>query len=164
MRDDFTIFAGTVGMGGAGIWRSPDGGKTWSVPRGSKDEMNCCALAVHPSNPSVIYAGLRNGIYRSDDHGKHFYRLESPVNAYEVWSVVVDAVDPSIVFVGCRPGRDLSYPRWRRALGKMPGRVYRRRGIWRTGQSVADGPRSERPQYRMGRGRGGRHTSQHRRR
>ena len=104
MRDDFTVFAGTVGMGGAGIWRSPDGGKTWSVPRGSKDEMNCCALAVHPSRPSVIYAGLRNGIYRSDDHGKHFYRLESPVNAYEVWSVVVDAADPDIVFAGCRPG------------------------------------------------------------
>ena len=104
MRDDFTIFAGTVGMGGAGIWRSPDGGRTWSVPRGSKDEMNCCALAVHPSRPSVIYAGLRNGIYRSDDHGAHFYRLESPVNAYEVWSVVVDAADPDIVFAGCRPG------------------------------------------------------------
>ena len=104
MRDDFTVFAGTVGMGGAGIWRSPDGGKTWSMPRGSKDEMNCCALAVHPSRPSVIYAGLRNGIYRSDDHGKHFYRLESPVNAYEVWSVVVDAADPDIVFAGCRPG------------------------------------------------------------
>jgi len=104
MRTDFTIFVGTVGIGGAGIWRSPDGGRTWSVPRGSKDEMNCCALAPVPGRPSVIYAGLRNGIYRSDDHGAHFYRLESPVNAYEVWSVAIDPDDPDIVFVGCRPG------------------------------------------------------------
>ena len=104
MKKDFTIFVGTVGMGGAGIWRSPDGGDTWSVPRGSKDEMNCCALAVDPNDSAVIYAGLRNGIYRSDDRGVHFYRLESPVNAYEVWSVAIHPTDPAIVFAGCRPG------------------------------------------------------------
>ena len=66
--------------------------------------MNCCALATAPNHPSIIYAGLRNGIYRSDDHGLHFYRLESPVNAYEVWSVAIHPADPDIVFAGCRPG------------------------------------------------------------
>ena len=104
MKQDFTIFVGTLGMGGAGVWRSPDGGRSWSVPRGIKDEMNCCALTAHPSRSEVVYAGLRNGIYRSDDCGRHFYRLESPVNAYEVWSVAIDPVEPNIVFAGCRPG------------------------------------------------------------
>ena len=104
MRNDFSIFVGTVGIGGGGIWCSSDGGKTWVVPKGSKDEVDCCALATDPRQPSVIYAGLYNGIYRSDDHGVHFYRLESPVNAYGVWSIAIDPVDTDIVFAGCRPG------------------------------------------------------------
>lgn len=104
MRNDFSIFVGTVGIGGAGIWLSSDGGQTWVVPKGSKDEVDCCALTTHPRRPEVIYAGLYNGVYRSDDRGIHFYRLESPVNALGVWSVAIDAVDPTIAFAGCRPG------------------------------------------------------------
>ena len=104
LRKDFSIFVGTVGIGGAGIWRSSDGGQTWVVPKGSKDEMDCCALATDPQHPEVIYAGLHNGVYRSDDRGIHFYRLESPVNAFGVWSIAIDPVDPTIVFAGCRPG------------------------------------------------------------
>ncbi len=104
MRKDFSIFVGTTGIGGAGIWCSLDGGESWVVPRGSKDESDCCALATDPRRPGVIYAGLNNGVYRSDDGGKHFYRLESPLNAFGVWSLAIDPVDPDIVFAGCRPG------------------------------------------------------------
>ena len=104
MRNDFSIFVGTAGIGGAGIWCSSNGGESWVVPRGSKDESDCCALASDPQRPGVIYAGLNNGVYRSDDAGKHFYRLESPLNAFGVWSLAIDPVDPDIVFAGCRPG------------------------------------------------------------
>ena len=104
MTKDFSIFVGTAGIGGAGIWRSSDAGDTWVVPKGSRDENDCCALATHPNRPEVIYAGLNNGIYRSDDLGIHFYRLESPINAYGVWSIAIDPVDQDIVFAGCRPG------------------------------------------------------------
>ena len=104
MRKDFSIFVGTAGIGGAGIWCSSNGGDTWVVPKGSKDENDCCALATDPTQPAVIYAGLSDGIYRSDDRGIHFYRLESPINAFGVWSVAIDPVDPNIVYAGCRPG------------------------------------------------------------
>jgi photosystem II stability/assembly factor-like uncharacterized protein len=104
MRKDFSIFVGTAGIGGAGIWSSLDGGGSWVVPRGSKDESDCCALTSDPQRPGVIYAGLNNGVYRSDDGGKHFYRLESPLNGFGVWSLAIDPIDPDIVFAGCRPG------------------------------------------------------------
>ena len=104
MRTDFSIFVGTAGIGGAGIWRSSDGGDTWAVPKGSNDENDCCALATDPAQPSVIYAGLTNGIFRSDDRGAHFYRLESPANAHGVWSIAIDPTNPDFVYAGCRPG------------------------------------------------------------
>jgi len=104
MRNDFSIFVGTAGIGGAGIWCSSTGGESWVVPKGSRDENDCCALVSDPRRPGVIYAGLSNGVYRSDDGGIHFYRLESPLNAFGVWSLAIDPVDPDIVFAGCRPG------------------------------------------------------------
>ncbi len=104
MTQDFTAFVGTVGIGGSGIWRSVDGGETWTVPKGIRDEFNCCALAVDPRNPDLVYAGLRDGIYRSEDRGVNFHRINCPINAYAVWSVAVDPSDSDTIFAGCRPG------------------------------------------------------------
>ena len=104
MTQDFTAFVGTVGIGGSGIWRSVDGGENWTVPKGIRDEFNCCALAVDPRNPDLVYAGLRDGIYRSEDRGVNFHRINCPINAYAVWSVAVDPSDSGTIFAGCRPG------------------------------------------------------------
>ena len=104
MAKDFTAFVGTVGIGGSGVWRSTDGGETWSVPKGIRDELNCCALVIDPKDRDVVYAGLRNGLYRSVDRGANFHRIESPINAYGVWSVAVDPTGSGTIFAGCRPG------------------------------------------------------------
>ena len=60
-------------------------------------------LAVHPKDPSVIYAGADDGIYRSSDRGKSFERLDSPMNSLDVWKIAIDPVDPDTIFAGTRP-------------------------------------------------------------
>lgn len=69
----------TYGGPTSGLWRSEDGGDTWSeltngLPGGSRGRIGV-AVAVAPSSPSRVYAiyadatGYFDGLYRSDDAG-----------------------------------------------------------------------------------------------
>ena len=106
MKDDYTLLVGTVQ---ASIWRSDDGGDTWTRAKGERpklpwSELQCFDLAVHPKDPKVVYAGTNDGVYRSDDRGASFERLDSALNDYDVWSLAIDPVNPDNIYAGCRPG------------------------------------------------------------
>ena len=51
-----------------GIYRSPDGAKTWAILKGGPSGV--VALAIHPEQPEVLYAATGEGaVYRSQDGG-----------------------------------------------------------------------------------------------
>jgi photosystem II stability/assembly factor-like uncharacterized protein len=101
MSQDFTICVGTIG---SGIWRSPDGGETWTRIRPRRyPESDIRALAVHPREPHIVYAGTDSGVYRSTDRGASWARLDSPMNAMDIWALAIDPVAPDTIFAGTRP-------------------------------------------------------------
>src|SRR5215471_18512900 len=103
MAKNFTICVGTLGMG---LWRSPDGGMSWARGRlwkGYQGGRSVFGIAVHPKDPSVIYAGADDGIYRSEDRGANFEHIDSPLDGYKVWRIAIDPVDPSTMFAGTAP-------------------------------------------------------------
>ena len=101
MATNVTICVGTLGQG---IWRSGDSGETWTrVRQGLYSESAVRALAVHPREPQVIYAGTESGIYRSGDRGASWERLDSPMNAMPIWALAIDPVETDIIFAGTRP-------------------------------------------------------------
>lgn len=103
MAKNFTICVGTLGTG---VWRSTDGGDSWQRARfgdGYQGEKAIYDLAVHPTDPSIIYAGGAEGVYLSRDRGANFDRLDSPMNAMRVWRVAIDSLDPATVFAGTCP-------------------------------------------------------------
>ena len=101
MATNVTICVGTLGQG---IWRSGDGGETWArVRQGLYSESAVRAIAVHPREPHIIYAGAESGIYRSEDRGTSWKRLDSPMNTLPIWALAIDPVDPNIIFAGTRP-------------------------------------------------------------
>lgn len=54
-----------------GIYRSPNGGESWAVLKGSPS--NVVALAIHPERPEVLYAATGEGaVYRSGDGGTNW--------------------------------------------------------------------------------------------
>ncbi|MCP3960309.1 MAG: hypothetical protein GY719_20900 [bacterium] len=69
-----TIYAGT-GTGssgtGIGVFKSVDGGATWSAASGGLTDRTILNLVIDPQNPTTLYAGtaLPDGLFKSTDGG-----------------------------------------------------------------------------------------------
>ena len=101
MGRDITICVGTVEQA---IWRSPDCGDSWDRVRTNKYPVaDVRALAVHPRQPNIVYAGTDSGIYRSEDRGASWERLDSPLNSLHTWTLAIDPVEPDTIFAGTKP-------------------------------------------------------------
>ena len=101
-----TYYFGSVG---GGVWKTTDGGITWT-PMSDKEKFSSVgAIAVAESDPNVIYVGTGeacirnnilqgNGVYKSTDAGKtwHFTGLE---DTRHIGRLAVHPKNPDIVFV-----------------------------------------------------------------
>ncbi len=100
---------------GSGLYRSKDGGKTWTqlkqgLPAGEKGRI---AVAVAPSRPSVVYAVVeaeKTAVYRSDDLGESWEQLNTSFNVgarpFYFAYLVVDPTDYRRVY---KPGLTLTF-------------------------------------------------------
>ncbi|MFN5494782.1 MAG: VPS10 domain-containing protein [Bacteroidota bacterium] len=97
------------GGNNSALYKSSDGGKTWNklevgLPKG---KMGRIALALAPSNTSVVYAVIEaekkeeKGLYRSDDAGKTWKFLngdfELTVRPFYFSRITVDPANPDII-------------------------------------------------------------------
>jgi photosystem II stability/assembly factor-like uncharacterized protein len=102
-RDGNVLFASSWTRGaavGGGVFRSSDGGRTWS-PAGLAGEA-VRALAMAPSDPNQLVAGTLGGIYRSMDSSKTWERI-SPEHHEELRnldSLAIDPRDPQTIYAG----------------------------------------------------------------
>jgi photosystem II stability/assembly factor-like uncharacterized protein len=115
--DPATYYVGGLG----GLFKTTNGGETWSSIFNNEPVSSIGAIAIAPSNQSVIYAGtgeanLRNdvafgdGMWRSDDAGKTWTQIGLDATA-AIAAVVVDPVNAQHVFVAAlgdpyKPGAD----------------------------------------------------------
>lgn len=100
-----------VGTVGEGIWRSVDGGQTFTRRSpGLFMEADVRALCVHPELRHVVYAGTNGGAFCSTDGGETWTRLELPFDTNQgwaggtiVWSLAIMPGEPEALFVGTCP-------------------------------------------------------------
>lgn len=92
-----------------GVYRTTDGGKSWTRVLFVDEDTGCSDLAMDPQNPQVLYAGMwqfrrspdffdsggpGSGLYRSTDGGEHWARLSEGLPEGELGRITV-AVAPS---------------------------------------------------------------------
>src|SRR5439155_399983 len=95
MAKDLTICVGTIG---SGIWRSPDGGETWTRVRPSRyPENDVRALAVHPRAPHIVYAGTDAGVYRSEDRGATWTTIAGGLSDPDIHGIAISGGQPKVV-------------------------------------------------------------------
>lgn len=98
-----------VGTASGGLWKSTSGGTHWEPIFDEQPVQSIGAVAIDPSNPSIIWAGTgegnpRNshnsgkGIYRSLDGGKHWTLMGLEATRV-IHRIIVDPTNSDIVYV-----------------------------------------------------------------
>jgi photosystem II stability/assembly factor-like uncharacterized protein len=129
------VYAGAAHWTGAaserpgGIFRRAVGDDRWeALTKGLPDRTEVRAIAVHPDDPRIVYAGTQDGPYRSHDRGERWEKLAFPDPAMVVWSIAFHPRDPRIVYAGTAPTAvyrsDDGGDSWRRLTNaRQPARI-----------------------------------------
>lgn len=129
------LFAGTFP---AGLWKSKDGGETWTELPALGKAPGCdvwagpgggapvaTAVATHPKDPKTVYVGVEaGGLYRSRDAGRKWFDLGLP--CADVHAIQVSPAKHDRVFVTTGEGPFCSDDEgfsWR-AMGQANARTY----------------------------------------
>jgi photosystem II stability/assembly factor-like uncharacterized protein len=76
-----------------------NGGGNWNNDNyGLKSDV-VSALALDPSNSSIIYAGIPGGVFKSIDGGRHWSAVNTGLNHPNVVKLVVDPTTPATVYL-----------------------------------------------------------------
>lgn len=100
------LSACSLGSGNdGGVYRSDDGGKTFSPKNQAEnnktiDAVDVLSLAINSQNSREIYLGTKaSGIFKSGDSGELWRQLKvADVTPAKVYSMVVDQFDPGIIY------------------------------------------------------------------
>ncbi|HXJ83627.1 MAG TPA: hypothetical protein VMS64_33675 [Candidatus Methylomirabilis sp.] len=123
------VAAGTTSSESGGLFRRAIGDTRWQrLGGGLPADVEVRAIAVHPRDPRVIYAGTQYGPYRSQDGGERWAALPFPDPAMTVWSFLFSPRDPRVLYAGTAPAAvyksENGGDTWRRLSAlKSPGHV-----------------------------------------
>ena len=98
-----------IGQVNGGVWKSDDYGRTWNPIFDHEPTQSIGAIAVAPSDPSIVYVssgeGLHrpdlsvgDGIYKSTDAGKTWLHLPGLRDGQQIPALAIDPRDPNKVF------------------------------------------------------------------
>ncbi len=92
---------------GNGIYKSTDGGKTWTHVWRQEGQIG--TMAVHPKNADIAFAAVlghafgsnaERGVYRTRDGGKSWQQVLKKDNDTGASDVAIDPSNPNILFAG----------------------------------------------------------------
>ena len=113
--DQNTIWVGTgeanifrSGMAGAGVWKSTDGGESFTHV-GLTDTQQIARILVHPQNSKIVYVAAagneykfnpERGVYKTKNGGKTWEQVFYVDEKTGVIDLAMDPEDPDILYAG----------------------------------------------------------------
>ncbi|MBO9362486.1 MAG: hypothetical protein J7452_09815, partial [Thermoflexus sp.] len=88
-RNSNTLYAGTLG---GGVFKSTDGGGSWSAFNDGLTHLFVYALAIDPANPDTLYAGTwGGGVFKSTDGGGSWSAFNDGLTHLDVRALAIDS-------------------------------------------------------------------------
>ncbi|MHB1312946.1 MAG: VPS10 domain-containing protein, partial [Gemmatimonadaceae bacterium] len=93
-------------MAGDGVYKSVDGGKTWTHLGFEKSE-NISKIRIHPTNPDIIFVAAfgkhsapnaERGVYKSADGGKSWKRVLFRNDSTAAIDITMDRANPDVMY------------------------------------------------------------------
>lgn len=106
------LFAGSWG---AGVFKSMDGGETWSPKNMGLNNLYINSMAIDPYNGNIVYAGTYGDkLYKTTNGGESWTQSSSGIQAGAiVYTITVDTQNADIVFIGTRGTNNTGQPPWK---------------------------------------------------
>ena len=101
-----------VAVASGGVWKTENGGTTWTPVFDSQSSYSIGAIALDPKNPATVWVGTGesnsqrsvgygDGVYRSDDGGKSWRNMGLKTSEH-IGRIVIDPRDSNVVFVAAQ--------------------------------------------------------------
>lgn len=96
-----TLYAGTQG---SGVFKTTDGGASWSAINNGLTNLLVFALAIDPATPTTLYAGTfavgGGGVFKSTDGGASWSLLNTGVFGRDRRALAIDPGTPTTIYAG----------------------------------------------------------------
>ena len=97
MADKTRIYAGAEA---SGLYRKEADDQSWEqLTNGLPPSAQVRPIAIHPTDPSLVYVGTQRGVYKSRDGGDTWQRMDFPEGRI-VWSLQFHPSDPQVMYLG----------------------------------------------------------------
>jgi photosystem II stability/assembly factor-like uncharacterized protein len=90
---------------GNGLFKSTDGGESWSQTNQGIRSYSLYALKIHPKNSKILYLGAGGaGLYKSTDGGATWVGMSDGLQNTDIATLVLHPNDPEIIYVATSTG------------------------------------------------------------
>lgn len=97
-----TVYAGTRS---SGVFKSTNGGVSWSKVNNGLTSTSVLALAIDPQTPSTVYMNTDgNGVFKSINGGASWSAINNGLDSIYVSTFAIDPQTPSTIYIGTTYG------------------------------------------------------------
>jgi photosystem II stability/assembly factor-like uncharacterized protein len=93
----------------SGVFKSTNGGGSWTAVNSGLTSQIFNALAIDPSAPATLYAGTTSGVFKSVDGGGSWAAMNAGLTRSNVYVLAIEPSAPTTIYAGTLGGGVFDY-------------------------------------------------------